>query len=74
MPIIDPQYYAGQGGDVDFTIMAAAQKFANRICSTALLSNIIKTRVFSPTAESHAKEGDFVGFIRNYRLAPCWYL
>lgn len=71
-PIIDPQYYAGQGGDVDFTIMVAAQTFADRICSTAPLSNIIKTRVFPPTAESHTKEGDFVGFVRNCTITD-WH-
>ena len=33
-PVIDPQYYVGEGGQVDFDIMTAAQKFGDKICHT----------------------------------------
>lgn len=45
-PVIDPQYYGGAGGEVDFLIMVAAQAFGHRICSTAPLRNIIRGRVY----------------------------
>ena len=44
--IIDPQYYDGAGGQVDFLTMVAAQAFGHRICSTAPLRNIIRSRVY----------------------------
>lgn len=51
-PVIDPQYYGGAGGQVDFLTMVAAQAFAHRICSTAPLRNIIRGRVFpAPSAK-----------------------
>ncbi|MCJ1229556.1 hypothetical protein MMC12_006223 [Toensbergia leucococca] len=47
-PIIDPQYYAGPSGAIDFELMVAAQAFANKICCTKPLSDIIVARVFPP--------------------------
>ena len=45
-PIIDPRYFGGPGGEVDFQVMAAAQRFGHKICSTPPLSSIIRERVF----------------------------
>ena len=45
-PIIDPQYYGGEGGKVDFECMVQSQQFADKICRTAPLSGIIVKRVF----------------------------
>lgn len=45
-PRIDPRYYGGAGGQVDFLTMVAAQAFGHRICSTAPLRNIIRGRVY----------------------------
>lgn len=45
-PVIDPHYYGGARGQVDFLVMVAAQAFGHRICSTAPLSNMIRGRVF----------------------------
>lgn len=51
-PVIDPQYYGGAGGQVDFLTMVAAQAFGHQICSTAPLSNIIRGRVYpAPSTE-----------------------
>lgn len=47
-PIINPRYYEGTGGEVDFLTMAAAQKFAHKICETRPLKDIIIKRVFPP--------------------------
>lgn len=45
-PIIDPKYYGGQGGKIDFECMVRSQQFAAKICRTAPLSDIIMKRVF----------------------------
>ncbi|KAF2489808.1 hypothetical protein BU16DRAFT_164875 [Lophium mytilinum] len=71
-PVIDPQYYGGEGGGVDFDIMTAGQKFAAKICSTAPLSNIIKSRVFPPQQGATADEEDFTDFVRNF-TASDWH-
>lgn len=51
-PVIDPQYYAGPGGQLDFLMMVASQKLAHKICSTKPLSDIILSRVFPPPASA----------------------
>jgi choline dehydrogenase-like flavoprotein len=72
-PIIDPQYYGGKGGQVDFEIMVAAQKFADKICRTAPLSNITGARAFPPEREitSEAEE-DFSDFVRTTTITD-WH-
>lgn len=50
-PLIDPKYYQGPGGEIDFRSMVLCQAFADRICRTAPLSGIIKKRVFPPASE-----------------------
>ena len=52
-PVIDPQYYAGPGGQLDFLMMVAAQEFADKICGTKPLSDIILSRVFPTTSPVH---------------------
>ena len=48
-PVIDPEYYGGAGGEVDFKMMVASQAYAEKICSTSPLSDIIVERVYPPT-------------------------
>jgi choline dehydrogenase-like flavoprotein len=45
--LIDPKYYQGEGA-IDYEVMAQAQKFGDRICRTAPLSDIIVKRVYPP--------------------------
>jgi choline dehydrogenase-like flavoprotein len=73
-PIIDPQYYGGRGGDVDFEIMAAAQKFGHKICSTEPLSSIIVKRVFPPEIPDSPSttEEDFSAWVRDYTITD-WH-
>lgn len=72
-PVIDPKYYAGEGGAIDFDIMVAAQKFGHKICSTALLSKIIVSRVFPPAAAEGSEENeDFSDWVRNYTITD-WH-
>lgn len=71
-PVIDPQYFAGGGGDVDFTIMVAAQRFADPIFCTSPLSSIIGTRAFPLATELHDAEEDFAGFVRDYTITD-WH-
>lgn len=47
-PVIDPKYYEGKGGEVDFKMMVASQSYADKICSTPPLSDIIVQRVYPP--------------------------
>lgn len=62
-PLIDPRYFAGQGGEVDLALMVESQKFADQICKTAPLSDIIVKRVFPPedhqpgTVNGHSANG-----------------
>ncbi|OCK80451.1 GMC oxidoreductase [Lepidopterella palustris CBS 459.81] len=71
-PVINPQYYAGPGGKVDFEIMTLAQRFAENICSTSPLSSIIRTRAFPPAAAPAVGEEDFTEFVRNYTITD-WH-
>ena len=54
-PVIDPQYYAGPGGHVDFLSMVAAQKFGHKICATPPLADMIVQRVFPPAPAAGGK-------------------
>ncbi|KAF8847122.1 putative choline dehydrogenase [Acephala macrosclerotiorum] len=45
---IDPQYYTGRTGHIDLKIMTHCQRFAQKICSTKPLSDIIRSRAFPP--------------------------
>ncbi|KAL9628682.1 MAG: hypothetical protein Q9204_005736 [Flavoplaca sp. TL-2023a] len=54
-PVINPRYYEGAGGEVDFLTMTAAQKFGHKICETLPLKNIIVKRVFPPLPDNVAE-------------------
>ena len=72
-PIIDPQYFGGPGGEVDFQVMAAAQRFGHKICSTPPLSNIIRGRVFpAPSKDISSEEEDFSAWVRDSTITD-WH-
>ena len=56
-PIIDPKYYQGDGGAIDFETMVRSQHFANKICQTTPLSEIIVKRVFPAEQASTSTNG-----------------
>ncbi|KAG9231634.1 putative choline dehydrogenase [Amylocarpus encephaloides] len=49
---IDPKYYAGRNGHLDLEIMTQCQRFAQKICSTKPLADIIRARAFPPPSVS----------------------
>ncbi|KAF2466181.1 putative choline dehydrogenase [Lindgomyces ingoldianus] len=67
-PAIDPKYFEGPGGELDFSIMSYCQRFADKICRTSPLSSIIQKRVYPPESffpsPSEYKE-DFTSWIRS---------
>ena len=72
-PIIDPQYYSGAGGQVDFLTMVAAQTFGHRICSTAPLRTIIRRRVFpAPSTQPASEAEDFSQWVRDSTITD-WH-
>jgi GMC oxidoreductase len=71
-PIIDPKYYQGAGGKIDFMTMVEAQAFAHKITTTDPLSSIIVKRVFPPLPEEDDKEEDFSDYVRNYTVTD-WH-
>ena len=70
-PIIDPKYYAGQGGEVDFKMMVASQAYADKICSTAPLSDIIIDRVYPPS-DPKDPNYDFATWVRDSTITD-WH-
>ncbi|KAF2703506.1 GMC oxidoreductase [Pleomassaria siparia CBS 279.74] len=76
-PIINPRYFQGEAGETDFQIMSYAQNFADKICRTAPLSQIIKKRVFPPEppklpGQEEAEEEDFAPFVRDTTITD-WH-
>ena len=71
-PIIDPKYYHGQGGEVDFKMMVASQAYADKICSTSPLSDIIVDRVYPPSSTSTDPNYDFTTWVRNSTITD-WH-
>ncbi|KAH8815544.1 putative choline dehydrogenase [Xylogone sp. PMI_703] len=73
-PVIDPKYYQGPGGEVDFQIMVAAQTFGHKITKTSPLSSIIVKRVFPPlpSPEVAPEDEDFSDYVRNYTITD-WH-
>lgn len=66
-PVIDPQFCAGAGGQVDWMAMTAAQRFGHKICSTSPLADIIVKRVFPPLpsdGEDDLSTEDFASWVR----------
>ena len=65
-PLIDPKYYLGRGGRIDFQTMALCERFADKICRTEPLSSIIVRRAFPPEKDSReaAEDEDFSNWVR----------
>lgn len=57
---IDPQYYTGRTGHIDLKIMTHCQRFAQKICSTKPLSDIIRSRAFPPPSVSDEGLEDWI--------------
>lgn len=72
-PVINPRYYEGAGGHVDFQTMTTAQRFGHRICCTTPLADIIVKRVFppEPPAGEPATE-DFAAWVRDTTMTD-WH-
>lgn len=72
-PVIDPCYYGGAGGQVDFLTMTAGLKFAHKICSTRPLADIIVKRVFPPApADEDIATEDFSSWVRDTTMTD-WH-
>ncbi|KAL5331564.1 hypothetical protein ACEPPN_001098 [Leptodophora sp. 'Broadleaf-Isolate-01'] len=69
-PIIDPKYYQGPGGKVDFLTMVESQAFAHKITTTAPLSSIIVKRAFPPLPAGG--EDDLNEYVSNYTITD-WH-
>ncbi|KAK8075656.1 hypothetical protein PG997_010319 [Apiospora hydei] len=59
-PVIDPQYFVGEHGELDLELMVHCVRFANKICSTQPLASIIRARASPPasTTPSTKDEAD----------------
>ena len=73
-PVIDPKYYQGPGGEIDFRSMVLCQTFADQICRTAPLSGIIKERVFPPASAVDVDPAcpDFTQWVRDTTITD-WH-
>lgn len=72
-PVINPKYYQGQGGEVDFQIMVAAQNFGHKITRTSPLSSVIVKQVFPPLPENEQVEKeDLSDYVRNHTITD-WH-
>ena len=71
-PIIDPQYYQGPGGEVDFQTMVTCQKFAHKICQTSPLADIIVSRVYPPKEDTESEDYDFTDWVRDTTITD-WH-
>ncbi|CAF9941351.1 MAG: hypothetical protein ALECFALPRED_009078 [Alectoria fallacina] len=70
-PVIDPKYFAGKGGENDFKMVLASQAYANKICSTSPLSDIIVERVYPPSDPTDPNY-DFADWVRNSTITD-WH-
>lgn len=70
-PVIDPGYYDGKGGEVDFKMMVASQAYADKICSTPPLSDIIVSRVYPPSDPTDPNY-NFADWVRNSTITD-WH-
>ena len=73
-PVIDPKYYAGPGGHIDFLSMVAGQRFGHKICSTPPLADMIVGRVFPPasSSENGDTDEDFSDWVRDTTITD-WH-
>ena len=70
-PVIDPRYYDGTGGEVDFKMMVASQAYADKICSTSPLSDIIVERVYPPS-DPTGPNSNLAEWVRNSTITD-WH-
>lgn len=70
-PVIDPKYYAGKGGEVDLKMMVASQTYADKICSTSPLSDIIVSRVYPPSDPTNPNY-NFTDWVRDSTITD-WH-
>ena len=70
--VIDPKYYDGSGGEVDFRMMVASQRFANKICSTKPLLDIIVSRVDPPAPPQASSDEDFADWVQDSTITD-WH-
>ena len=71
-PLIDPQYYLGPGGKIDFKTMVLCERFADKICRTEPLNSIIMRRAFPPEREENDSEEDFSDWVRDTTITD-WH-
>ena len=72
-PVIDPRYYQGPGGELDFQMMIACQEFADKICRTTPLADIIVSRAYPPPSSSSTDSPfDFAPWIRESTITD-WH-
>lgn len=71
-PVINPRYYEGPGGQVDFLTMAAAQKFGHKICETKPLKEIIVKRVFPPLPKNQEEEETWEDWVKDTTITD-WH-
>ena len=73
-PVINPQFLAGAGGQVDWMTMTAAQRFGHKICSTSPLADIIVKRVFPPLPGDNEELSteDFGSWVRDITVGD-WH-
>jgi choline dehydrogenase-like flavoprotein len=50
--VINPQYYGGRHGNLDLELSMHCHRFAEKICATKPLANIIRQQVFPPLSKS----------------------
>ena len=72
-PVIDPKYYEGPGGKVDFEMMVRSQEFADKICATKPLADIIVSRAYPPASTQDANtDFDFSDWVRESTITD-WH-
>ncbi|KAI0127707.1 hypothetical protein BJ170DRAFT_626435 [Xylariales sp. AK1849] len=61
IPHIDPKYYLGPHGEIDLDIMVYCARFADKICRTTPLANVIRSRVYpSPSVSTDEEWRDWI--------------
>lgn len=69
-PTIDPRYYGGGGGAVDFDVMVQCARFADTICRTEPLARLVRSRVSPPPAV--ASEDAWRSWVRDQTVSD-WH-
>ena len=72
-PVIDPRYYSGPGGEIDFKLMVASQEFGDKICAMRPLADIIVSRVYPPAStQDKGTNFDFSDWVRESTITD-WH-